>query len=99
MLGPEDSKVYLQLILILASIEQRTLGVAREIGLGNQARRTSVVISDLTRQLLKKRLSNKKKSYSDIIKLIPDTISSTLDEDYRKSIDFAIQKRILIRPT
>src|SRR5919106_4222282 len=30
LLGPEDSKVYLQLILILASIEQRTLGVARE---------------------------------------------------------------------
>jgi hypothetical protein len=99
LLGPTDSKVYLQLILTLSSIEHRTLGFVGKIGLRNQARRTSVVISDLTRQLLKKRHNNKKKSYSDIIKLIPDTISSTLDEDYRKSIDFAIQKRILIRPT
>jgi hypothetical protein len=99
LLGPADSKVYRQLILTLASIELRTLGVAREIGLGNQAHRAQVVISDLTRQLLKKRHNNKKKSYSDIIKLIPETVSSILDEDYRKSIDFAIQKRILISPT
>ena len=102
LLGPTDSKVYLQLILTLASIEHRTLGVARKIGLGNQSRRASVLISDLTRQLLKKQRHNnkkKKKSYSDIIKLIPDTVSSTLDEDYRNSIDFAIQKRILISPT
>src|SRR5918996_412985 len=99
LLGPTDSKVYLQLILTLASIEHRTLGVGGKIGLGNQARRTSVVISDLTRRLLKKRHNNKKKSYSDIIKLIPDTVSSILDEDYRKSIDFAVKKRILISPT
>ena len=33
-----------------------------------------------------------------MIKLIPDTISSILDEDYRKTIDFAVQKRIMIRP-
>jgi hypothetical protein len=99
LLGPADSKVYRQLILTLTSIKLRTLGVAREIGLGNQARRASVVISDLTRELLDKRHDNKKKSYSDIIKLIPDTVSSILDEDYRKSIDFAIQKRILISPT
>jgi hypothetical protein len=99
LLGPADSKVYRQLILTLTSIKLRTLGVARKIGLGNQAHRASVVISDLTRELLNKRHNKKKKSYSDIIKLIPDTVSSILDEDYRKSIDFAIQKRILISPT
>jgi hypothetical protein len=99
LLGPADSKVYRQLILTLTSIKLRTLGVAREIGLGNQARRASVVISDLTRELLNKKHNNKNKSYSDIIKLIPDNVSSILDEDYRKSIDFAAQKRILISPT
>jgi hypothetical protein len=98
LLGPADSKVYRQLILILASINFRALEVAQEIGLGDQAHRTSVIISDLIRELLKNRHNNKK-SYSDIIKLIPDTVSSILDEDYRKSIDFTVQKRILISPT
>jgi hypothetical protein len=98
LLGPTDSKVYRKLILILASINFRALGVAQEIGLGDQAHRTSVIISDLIRELLKKRHNNQK-SYSDIIKLIPDTVSSILDEDYRKSIDFTVQNRILINPT
>jgi hypothetical protein len=98
LLGPADSKAYRQLILTLFSIKLKTLLVARKIGLGNQASRASYVIGDLARELFKKRHNNKKNNYSDIIKLIPDTVSSILDEDYRKTLDFAVQKRITIRP-
>jgi hypothetical protein len=74
--------------------------VAQRIGLGKEANRASYVIGDLARELLKKsRYDNEKKNYSNIIKLIPDTISSILDEDYKKTLDFSIQKRIMIRPS
>ena len=77
----------------------RTLGVAQRAGLGREASKASYVIGDLGRELFKKKKHDKEKnSYSNIIKLIPDTISSILDEDYSKTLDFAIQKRIMIRP-
>jgi hypothetical protein len=98
LVGPEDSKAYRQLILTLASIKLRTLGIAQRVGLGKEASRASYVIGDLARELFKKRQDNAKHSYSNIIRLIPDTISSILKEDYRKTLDFAVQKRIMIRP-
>ena len=98
LVGPADSKAYMQLILTLTSIKLRTLGVAQRVGLGKEASRASYVIGDLGRELFKKRHDKEKNSYSDIIKLIPDTVSSILDEDYRKTIGFAVQKRIMIRP-
>jgi hypothetical protein len=98
LLGPADSKAYRQLILTVTSIKLRTLGVARKMGLWNQASRASYVMGDITRGLFKNRNNNKKNIYSDIIKLIPEDVSSILDEDYRKTLDFAIQKRIMIRP-
>jgi hypothetical protein len=99
LVGPEDSKAYRQLILTLASIKLRTLGVAQRVGLGREASKASYAIGDLVRELFKKKKHDKEKnSYSNIIKLIPDTISSILDEDYSKTLDFAIQKRIMIRP-
>jgi hypothetical protein len=98
--GPADSKAYRQLIFTLFSIKLRTLGVAQRIGLGKEASRASYVIGDLARELFKKRRHDKEKkhSYSNIINLIPDTLSSILDEDYRKTLDFAVQKRIMIHP-
>jgi hypothetical protein len=99
LLGPEDSKGYRQLILILTKIRLQTLRVGEQIGLKKQAGRATMVMSDLAHQLFKKRQNKKNNNnYSEIIKLIPNTISSILEEDYRKSLDFAIQKRILIRP-
>jgi hypothetical protein len=99
LVGPEDSKAYRQLILTLASIKLRTLGVAQRVGLGKEASRVSIVIGDQVRELFKKKKHDKEKnSYSNIIKLIPDTVSSILDEDYKKTIDFAVGKRIMIRP-
>jgi hypothetical protein len=96
LLGPSDSKAYRQLMLTLTPIKLKTLAVAQRVGLWKEANRASYVIGDLGRQLLKKRQDNEKNSYSKIIKLIPDTISSILDEDYRKTLDFAVQKRIMI---
>jgi hypothetical protein len=100
LLGPADSRLYRQLILILASIKLGTLRVGQQIGLENQFLRTSYMFSDLARQLFKRRRQNRKNNnnYSELLKLIPDTVSSVLEEDYKKSIDFAIQKRIMIRP-
>ena len=106
LLGPEDSKAYRQLILTLTSIKLGTLRIAQQIGLEDQANRGYYVAGDLARQFLKRKRHNKRRNnsnsnnsnYSDMIKLIPDTISSILDEDYRKTIDFAVQKRIMIRP-
>jgi hypothetical protein len=49
-------------------------------------------------ELFKKEHNNKKNSYSDIIKLIPETVSSILDEDYMKTVDLLVQKRIMVRP-
>ena len=100
LIGPEDSKAYRQLILTLASMKLRTLGVAQRVGLGKEASKASYVIGDLGRELFKKKKhDNAKHSYSNIIKLIPDTVSSILDEDYKKTIDFAVEKRIMIRPS
>jgi hypothetical protein len=100
LLGPADSKAYRQLILTLTSIKLGTLKVGQRIGLESQASRATSVMGDLARQLFKRKRHNDKKnnSYSDIVKLIPEDISSVLDEDYRKTLDFAVQKRILIRP-
>jgi hypothetical protein len=101
LLGPADSKAYRQLILTLTSIKFETVKLGQRIGLEKQASRASYVIGDLARQLFKSghsKKNNNNKSYSDIIKLIPKDISSVLDEDYRKTLDFAVQKRILIRP-
>src|ERR687892_1060812 len=95
LVGPADSKAYRQLILTLTSIKLRTLGVAQRIGLGKEASRASYVIGDLARESFKKRHNNERNSYSNIIKLIPESISSILDEDYKKTIDFAVEKRIM----
>jgi hypothetical protein len=96
LVGPADSKAYRQLILALTPIKLKTLAVAHRVGLWNQANRAAFVIGMLGRALLRR--NSEKSSYSNIIKLIPDSISSILDQDYRKTIDFALQKRILIRP-
>jgi hypothetical protein len=99
LLGPGDSKVYRDLILTLTSIKEGTLRVAQQIGLENEALRVYYIIGDLARELFKSRKYNKRNSsHSDTIKLIPDTISSILNEDYRKAISFAVENRILIRP-
>jgi hypothetical protein len=99
LLGPADSKAYRQLILTLASIKGGTLRLAHQIGLEKQANRAYYIIGDLARELFKGRRNNKKNNdYSEIIKLIPEPVSSILDEDYRKTLDFALQKRILTRP-
>jgi hypothetical protein len=98
LVGPADSKAYRQLILTLTSIKLKTLEIAQRVGLGKEAGRASFVIGDLGRELLKKRHNKESNSYSNIIKLIPDTISSILDEDYTKMIDFAVEKRIMISP-
>jgi hypothetical protein len=100
LLGPADSKEYRQLILTLTSIKLGTIRLARQIGLEKQANRGSYMIGDLARELFKGRGKNKKNNdYSEIIKLIPESVSSILDEDYRKTLYFALQKRILSRPT
>jgi hypothetical protein len=102
LIGSADSKTYRQLILALTSIKLGTLKVGQHLGLEKQAIRGSYRMSNLARQLFKRRRrhdkDNKNDDYSDMIKLIPDTVSSILDEDYRKSLDFAVQKRIIIRP-
>jgi hypothetical protein len=99
LLGPGDSKAYRDLILTLTSIKLGTLTLAQQIGLENQATRAFYVLGDIARELFKGRRHNKKNSnYSDMIKLIPNTVSSLLDEDYKKTIDFAVGKGILIRP-
>jgi hypothetical protein len=99
LVGPADNRAYRQLILTLTSIKLKTLGVAQKIGLGKEASRASIVIGDLVRESFKKRHNNERNSYSNIIKLIPESISSILDEDYKKTIDFAVEKRIMIRPS
>jgi hypothetical protein len=99
LLGPQDGKVYRDFILTLTSIKQGTLTAAKQIGLEKQAVRLFYIAGDIARELFKGRRNNKKiNDYSEIIKLIPEPFFSTLDEDYRKTLDFALQKRILIRP-
>jgi hypothetical protein len=100
LLGPGDSKAYRQLILTLTSIKLGTLKVSQHIGLENQTTRAYYVLGDLAREVFKNRRHGKKNNnYSDLIKLIPDNVSSILDEDYRKTVDFAVENRILICPT
>jgi hypothetical protein len=98
LLGPADSKAYRQLILALTSIRVGTLRYSKRIGLEKQGDRMAAAMARLARKSFKSRQTRKNNNYSDIIKLIPDTVSSILDEDYRKSLDFAVQRRILIRP-
>jgi hypothetical protein len=99
LLGPADGKAYRRLILTLTSIKLGTLRLAHQIGLEKEANRASYIIGDLAREFFKGRRNNKRNNdYSEIIKLIPGHVSSILDEDYRKTLDFALQKRILIRP-
>lgn len=95
LVGPEDGTLYRHLMSTLASIKLGTLKVAEHIGLDDEAQRGWYVIGDLTRKVLKR--NSKKNNYSDIIKLIPDTVSSILYEDYRKTLDFAVQHGIMIR--
>jgi hypothetical protein len=100
LLGPGDSKAYRELILTLTSIKLGTLKIAHHIGLENQTTRAYYVLGDLARELFKNRRRHKKNNnYSDMTKLIPDNVASILDEDYRKAVDFAVENRILIRPT
>jgi hypothetical protein len=100
LLGPGDSKAYRDLILTLTSIKLGTLRVAQQIRLENQVTRAYYILGDIARELFKRRRHNRRNSsYSEMIKLIPDTISSILNEDYKKTIDFAVEKRILMRPT
>jgi hypothetical protein len=99
LLGPGDSKAYRDLILTLTSIKLGTLSFARNVGLENQANRAYYILGDWARELFRRRRHNKKNnSYSDMIKLIPLTVSAILNEDYEKTVDFAINNRILIRP-
>jgi Sulfotransferase domain len=97
LLGPEDSKIYRQLILMLTSIRLGTLRVGQKIGLEKQASMTTWGMADLAHLIFKKH-NKKNNNYSDIIRLIPEDISSILDEDYKKTLNFANQKRIMICP-
>jgi hypothetical protein len=97
LLGPEDSKLYRRLILILTSIRLGTLGIGQKIGLEDQATMAAMGMSNLAHIVFKKH-NKKNNNYSDIIEFIPEDISSILDEDYRKTLNFAIQKRIMISP-
>jgi hypothetical protein len=100
LLGPGDSRAYRQLILTLTSIKLGTIKVAQNIGLENEATRAFYVLGDLAREVFKNRRQEKKKNnYSDLIRLIPEAISSILGNDYKKTVDFAIENRIMIRPT
>jgi Sulfotransferase domain len=96
LLGPEDGTGYRHLMSTLASIKLGTLKVAEHIGLEDEVHRGWYVIGDLARQVLRRK--SKKNNYSDIIKLIPDTVSSILYEDYRKTLDFVVQHGIMVRP-
>jgi hypothetical protein len=97
LLGPEDGTLYRHLMSTLVSIKYGTLKVAERIGLDDETYRGWYAIGDLAHQVLKRK--SKKNNYSDIIKLIPDTVSSILYEDYRKTLDFAVQHGKMIRPT
>jgi hypothetical protein len=99
LLGPTDSRLYRQLILILTPIVLLAVKYSNRIGLRKQGATSASAMSYLFRKSFKRTHNRNKNSYSELLKLIPDTISSVLEEDYRKSIDFAIQKRILISPT
>jgi len=96
LLGPENGTAYRHLMSTLASVKLETLKVAEHIGLEDEAYRIWYVLGDIARQVLRRK--SKKNNYSDIIKLIPYPVSSILDEDYRKALDFAVQHRIMIRP-
>jgi hypothetical protein len=53
----------------------------------------------LGRELFRKRShNNKKNSYFDIAKLIPETVSSILDEEYMKTLNLPVQKRSIVLP-
>jgi hypothetical protein len=97
LVGPEDSKAYRQLILTLTSIKLRTLGAAQRVGFENEANRVWYMIGDLARQILKR--NRNKNNYTDITKLIPLDVSSIFEKDYGKSLNFAVQHKIMIRPT
>jgi hypothetical protein len=100
LLGPADSGLYQQLILMLTPIRLATVRYSKRVGLRRQGVVAASAMSYLFRKSFKGTQNNRNKNnYSDMLKLIPDTVSSVLEEDYRKSIDFAVQKRILIRHT
>src|SRR5215217_7811952 len=103
LLGPGDSKAYRELILTLTSIKLGSLKAAQRIGLENQTTRVYYVLGNVAREVFKHRRHDEKKkndnNYSDMFKLIPDHVSSILVEDYRKTVDFAVDNRVLIRPT
>jgi hypothetical protein len=103
LLGSGDNKTYRELILTLTSIKLGLLKAAQRIGLENQTTKAYYILGNVAREVFKHRRHDRKKSdnnyYSNMIKLIPDNISSVLLEDYRKTVDFAVEKRILIRHT
>jgi hypothetical protein len=100
LLGAADSGLYRRLILTLTPIRLVTVRYSKRIGLRKQGVMAASAMSYLFRKLFKETHDNRNRdNYSEMLKLIPDTVSSVLEEDYGKSIDFAIQKRILISPT
>jgi hypothetical protein len=99
LLGPADSGLYRQMILRLTPIRLATVRYSKRLGLRKQGVMTASAMSYLFRRSFKGTPSRNKNNYSEMFKLIPDTVSSVLEEDYRKSIDFAIQNRTLISPT
>ena len=96
LLGPSDSRLYRNVISSLTPIKVGTLRIAHHVGLEDQAFRLWYVIGDVARDLFRRH--NKNSNYSEMINLIPHDLSSMLNEDYEKSLEFAIQNRILIRP-
>jgi hypothetical protein len=99
LLDPADNGLYRQLISILTPIRLATITYSKRIGLRKQGVLVASAMSYLFRKSFKSTHNINKNNYSEMLKLIPDTVSSILEEDYRKSIDFAVQKRVLISPT
>jgi hypothetical protein len=98
LLGPGDSRLYLQLVTTLTPIRLATVRYSKRIGLRKQGAMAAFAMSYLFRKMYKRR-HNRKNNYSELLKLIPDSVSSVVEEDYKKSLNFAVQKRILISPT
>jgi hypothetical protein len=97
-----DSKAYRQLILPLTSIKLRSLKAAQYMNL--RAKLVGYIMflvmwPDRCFSIVGMIIRRMKIIYSDTIKLILDEVSSVLVEDNRKTVDFAVENKILIRPT
>lgn len=96
LLTPDDSQTYRNIILGLTSVKLKVFNIAKSVGLENEFNRTAYFVGDRVRELVSH--NRKKTDYSALINMIPSNIVSTFEEDYSKTIDYALQKDILIRP-